>query len=541
VGDLHSVKENEESIVGISASQRTDAARRATSLRCGRPATHLPRTLVRGGVLALIVFAALVPAVRAQGVAGPASVVNVPAGPLMARNPIVPKSQLIARQAVIDGVERTWYEYVPPAYAKSAGVALVVAFHGGNGNPVQMFNTTSWAQIADEAGFIVIYPQGSIGTAGHFRWNAYPEFNHEPGMALSSDNGVDEAHFVKELVERVEKEYGKIDAGRVFAHGQSNGGMMSSYVALRFPRTFAAVASSSAPPSIEVMAKYPVNAVLPMYFWSGENDTLAGQYNPAHKTRATLCREFAQFWAGINKTALKPQLRLDGPYNTLIYAGEAEVRSTEFRNGIHELPFTAAYLIWNEFFSRFARTAGGAIRQVVPDANQAGPADTGAVAIKLGAPFALVDAKVVRLGNAPADEPILAYGTPRAGVLVPASFLAAAYGGTVGYEGQSKLRISTKMGTVEFSVGVQRLSINGEDVPTDVAPQQSTDEIMIPFGTFITSLQGKQLGVRTDVFRNDIYYAGDRSADLSAQTIHFIDAALGGPGAGHAQPAPNDL
>jgi poly(3-hydroxybutyrate) depolymerase len=483
--------------------------------------------LRHGLVLAVTVAACVTLSDAARALPARVPAVEIPAGELMEQNPVAPKSQPVAKKAVFDGVERTWYEYVPASYTKSTPVALVVAFHGGNSNPTAMFNSTSWAQIADQAGFIVVYPQGSIGTLGKYRWNAYPEFNHEAAMALSPDNGVDEARFVKDLIARLGKDYA-IDPTRIYAHGQSNGGMMSSYLGLRFPGLLAAMASSSAPPSIEVMGKYPVGAKLPTYFWSGETDTLAGQYNPAHKTRATLCREFAEFWAGINGTEAKPRLRLDGPYNTLIYAGVAEVRSTEFRNGVHSLPFTAAYVIWNEFFSRFTRAANGDVLRTVPDTDQAGPADAGAVAIKLGTPFALVDNRVVRLGKSPAEEPALVYGTPRAAVVVPAAFLAAAYGGTASYPSKSQVRISTQQGTAGFSVDVSQLSVNGKEVTTEVAPHRSDDEIMVPFGAFIGLVQGKQLGVRKDVYRNDILYAGDRPADLSAQTIAFIDQLLHG-------------
>jgi poly(3-hydroxybutyrate) depolymerase len=449
----------------------------------------------------------------------------VPQGP----NPVAPQSKLVVKKATFGGVERTWYEYVPALYTGTQSVPLVVAVHGGNADGIWMYGATSWAQIADQQGFIVIYPNGSIGTDNKLRWNAYEKFNTNPGMAISSDNGVDEAAFLKELMEATARNY-KIDLGRVYMHGQSNGGMMTSYFGLRFPAMLAAMAVASAPPSIEVMATYSAPARLPTYFWGGETDTVAGQYNPANKSRAVLCREFAEFWTHNNHSAALPQLRLDGPYNTLIYSGDAEVRSTEFRSGVHTLPFTAAYVIWNEFFSRFARGKNEGVIRLTPDLAQAGPPDSGAIAIKLGAPFALVNGTVVRLGKTPDAAPVMLPGAPSSGAVVPVEFAAAAFGGTINFQGDAEARITTQAGTATFTVGSNQLSWNGKLVTLDVATTRVgsgvTGDVMISLTGIAGRVMGKTISTRKDVYRNDIYYISDRATDLSAQTISYIDQKL---------------
>jgi polyhydroxybutyrate depolymerase len=286
--------------------------------------------------------------------------VVIPSGVLQGPNPVAPLGQITARKAVFNGGERTWYEYVPATYTRNGKVPLVVAVHGGSVDGAWMFKATSWAQIADQTGFIVIYPNGSIGEGNKLRWNAYPEFNNDPAMALSTDNGVDEALFFKQLIDRTAKSY-KIDRSRVYMHGQSNGGMMTTYFGLKYPEMLAAMAPASAPPSVEVMAKYPVKTALPTYYWAGETDGVSGQYNPAKKSRAMLNEELPQFWARVNKDNPEPATVVDGPYTTKIYAGPAEVRYTLFKDGIHSLPYSAAYKVWNDFFRRFARGRDGAI------------------------------------------------------------------------------------------------------------------------------------------------------------------------------------
>jgi poly(3-hydroxybutyrate) depolymerase len=289
-----------------------------------------------------------------------AAQVAIPDGTLQGKNPVAPLGALTEHRATFNGVERTWYEYVPASYTGKKKVPLVVAVHGGSTDGQWMFGATSWGQIADKEGFIVIYPNGSSGEGKKLRWNAYPEFNHDPAMALTVDNGVDEALFFKQLIERTAKTY-KIDRSRVYMHGQSNGGMMTSYFGLKYPGMIAAMAPASAPPSIEIMSKYPGKTPLPTYFWAGEGDTVSGQYNPAGKSRTTLNTELPIFWAMVNRDRPEPVVTVDGPYTTTVYSGPAEVRYTLFKDGIHSLPYSAAYKVWNDFFRRFARGPKGHI------------------------------------------------------------------------------------------------------------------------------------------------------------------------------------
>jgi poly(3-hydroxybutyrate) depolymerase len=313
------------------------------------------------------------------------STVNIPAGEPMSPNPITPRAMLQQRNATFNGHVRTWYEYVPATYKGDRAVPLVVAVHGGSADGAWMFRATAWAQLADQLGFIVVYPNGSMAPKESCAGTATRSSTRMPRWRFQAITESTKRSFFKGLIEKTEATY-KIDSTRVYMHSQSNGGMMTSYFGLRYPEMLAAMAVGSTPPSIKVMSKYPQTIHLPTYFWSGENDTVAGQYNPSNKARVVICRDFAEFWAKLDQVHMEPRLQLDGLYNTLIYEGDAEVRSTEFRNGVHTLPFTAAYLVWNNFFSRFARENGKIVR-LIPDAEQAAPADEDTVVLKLGSPL----------------------------------------------------------------------------------------------------------------------------------------------------------
>src|SRR5689334_17070808 len=58
----------------------------------------------------------------------------------------------------VNGTERTYLMHLPPDY--SDPVPLVIALHGGGGNPEQFAKDTLFNDKADKEGFIVVYPRG---------------------------------------------------------------------------------------------------------------------------------------------------------------------------------------------------------------------------------------------------------------------------------------------------------------------------------------------------------------------------------------------
>lgn len=180
------------------------------------------------------------------------------------------------------------------------------------------------------------------------------------------------------------------------------------------------------------------------------------------------------------------------------------------------------------FFQPFARAKDGTIEHIIPDTEQSAPADTGAVAIKLGTPFALVENQVVRIGKTPEEEPVMTAGAPSDGVLIPADFASVAFAGTVQYVSESEVQIKTNKGTAVFEAGVSKMVLNGKDAMLDVPTRSVNSELMISLRGLVEGVLGEKLSSRKDVYRNDIYYANGRAVDLSAQTIAYIDQKLSG-------------
>lgn len=123
------------------------------------------------------------------------------------------------RSIVVDGVTRTWRTHVPGSLSRSRPVPLVVMLHGGFGSADQAESAYGWDAAADDAGFVVAYPDGL-----HRAWNA------GTCCGAPSKEGTDDVAFIEQVV-RAEEAARPIDPTRVFATGMSNGAMMAERLA----------------------------------------------------------------------------------------------------------------------------------------------------------------------------------------------------------------------------------------------------------------------------------------------------------------------
>ena len=113
---------------------------------------------------------------------------------------------------VISGQTRAYLLYVPPSYDRTRPTPLVISMHGASVWPAQQMNLSRWNRLADEQGFIVVYPSGS----------GMPKvWNVGRGAGLMRD-----VRFISALIDTLEAAY-NIDPTRIYANGISNGGGMA--------------------------------------------------------------------------------------------------------------------------------------------------------------------------------------------------------------------------------------------------------------------------------------------------------------------------
>lgn len=135
------------------------------------------------------------------------------------------------------GIERRYILNVPPGYDGTRPVPLVFAFHGFARSGEFIAVVTGLGAATDARGWIAVFPDGAGTPPG---WNAY-------GAAA----GVDDTQFARDLLAAVEASL-CIDADRVYAAGNSNGGGMALRFACDLPDRVAAIARPSRQPTSPV-------------------------------------------------------------------------------------------------------------------------------------------------------------------------------------------------------------------------------------------------------------------------------------------------
>jgi len=119
----------------------------------------------------------------------------------------------------VGGLKRTSLVHVPKSYDATKPVSIVLAYHGGSSNAEQMVHFCGLNDKADQAGFLVVYPNGTGRRATALTWNG----GNCCGYAIQ--NKVDDVTFTKALLEDLAKVV-KVDPKRVYATGMSNGAVM---------------------------------------------------------------------------------------------------------------------------------------------------------------------------------------------------------------------------------------------------------------------------------------------------------------------------
>ena len=145
------------------------------------------------------------------------------------------------------GLDRSYRIYIPDGLPTPA--PLVVMLHGGFGSAQQAERAYGWDQLADNAKFVVAYPDGE-GRA----WNTNGGCCGRPGR-----ENVDDVGFINAVVNDISANVG-IDANRVYATGISNGGMMSYALACN-TGTFAAIGPDSATQLDGCAAPHPTSVM----------------------------------------------------------------------------------------------------------------------------------------------------------------------------------------------------------------------------------------------------------------------------------------
>ncbi len=137
---------------------------------------------------------------------------------------------------VYQGRKRNFLLHIPEKVRGKKGVPLVLVLHGGGGTPEAVARLTGFSELADEEGFIVVYP-----AAVNRHWND----GRNVKRFRSHREKIDDVGFIATLIDTLIRRIG-VDASRVYAAGMSNGGMMCQRLGCELSPKLAAFASVGA-------------------------------------------------------------------------------------------------------------------------------------------------------------------------------------------------------------------------------------------------------------------------------------------------------
>ncbi|KAK8851985.1 Alpha/Beta hydrolase protein [Apiospora arundinis] len=155
---------------------------------------------------------------------------------LVTSSPVTPRAATAGPQSTLQQITDLYpdpsgkakmYVYVPEKLAPKPPV--IVAVHFCTGTAKAYFTGSPYAQLADEKGFVVVYPESPHeGTC----WDVSSR------ESLSHNGGSDSAS-IASMVDYALKKYNG-DASKVFVTGSSSGAMMTNVMAATYPELFQA-------------------------------------------------------------------------------------------------------------------------------------------------------------------------------------------------------------------------------------------------------------------------------------------------------------
>jgi polyhydroxybutyrate depolymerase len=196
----------------------------------------------------------------------------------------------------VSGRNREYLLYVPKSYDRTKRTPLVISLHPAMSWPSSQMNISQWNNVADENGFIVVYPAGT--GPGPKVW--LMEGKRTPTR-------MPDVLFISALIDKLEGAY-NIDPARIYADGLSNGGGMAFALSCVLSNRIAAVGMVSAARSLN-WNWYTGQRPVPMIAFHGTDDRVVpynGGRTPVGPDVFPNVLEFTASWARENGCATDP-------------------------------------------------------------------------------------------------------------------------------------------------------------------------------------------------------------------------------------------
>lgn len=174
----------------------------------------------------------------------------------------------------LEGHIRSFIVVVPTGVAPAGGFPVVFMLHGTSGDGEKFFNISGWKELVQPQKLIAVFPSSlewcvnddnGPGTNRTTKWVNGDLLDQAcPGQTF-----VDDVRFFRKMVDTLQT-FALINTRRVFASGFSNGGLMTSKLAVDASDVFAAVAASAGP--LHALDSLMPTKSIPTWFTIGSKD-----------------------------------------------------------------------------------------------------------------------------------------------------------------------------------------------------------------------------------------------------------------------------
>ncbi len=245
----------------------------------------------------------------------------------------------------IGGRTRTYLIHVPSKYNSLSPAPLLLALHGRLGDGKGMASLTHLSQVADQYGFVVVYPDGYQRGWADGR-----------GATTADKADVDDVAFLSTLIATLSGTYA-LDSQRIYVTGISNGGFMAQRLGCDLSAKIAAIAVDAATFPVDLADRCAPSHPMPMLLFNGTADPLVpygGGVVAGDRSEVFSAQQTAARWAALATCAptptsvTAPTLVNDGTsVSYLTYTGcanNAQVRFYTIDGGGHTWPGGVQYL-----------------------------------------------------------------------------------------------------------------------------------------------------------------------------------------------------
>lgn len=204
-------------------------------------------------------------------------------------------------------------------------VPLLLNFHGSGMTALEHMFYTNTNALAEEKGFIVVYPQGLNND-----WNV--------GFEQDYDHGTKDVEFIRILIEKLQKHY-PIDVEKIYATGLSRGGFFVQRLVAEMPNTIKGFVSVGAPMPNEVKNRMQSSEPVKAMYVHGTADEIVftdGMDSAYHSI--STCLDYWKLRNKSTKKAMISEFNIADDGTSILLENYNSVAFMKIENGGHTWP-----------------------------------------------------------------------------------------------------------------------------------------------------------------------------------------------------------